>query len=61
MSIKVESAVKIYEDDEPSDKKIIVSSHWNDNDFVVIKIGKKSATVIASDMIAAIKNAQNNK
>ena len=42
----------------------VIRSHWNNNDRVVIEIGEengqiKSFTLLAKDLVAAIKNAEN--
>jgi hypothetical protein len=40
---------------------ISVESHWNDDKRVNIIIGKKSYTVLAKDLRAAIENATNTR
>jgi hypothetical protein len=67
MSIKVESEVKIYEvKHAPVNGSgllvLTIASHWNDDRRVVISFpneGSGSITVLAADLIAAIKNATN--
>jgi len=56
--------VEIYEEDGekvPIGKSpyMLVESHWNHNEQVILKIGKKSITVIARDLETAIENATN--
>lgn len=62
MNVKTE--INVYEEngqDVPvgETKKISVESHWNRKNFVVIKIGKKTVTVVGSHLSEAISNAQN--
>lgn len=63
--LKVESSINIYEIGSEDTKgltlpQVVVRSHWNDGDRVVIVIGDEPAvTVVGSDLIAAIHNAQN--
>ncbi len=65
MSIKVTSTVPTYErngKEEPVScrRPISVSSHWNRKVFVILHLTEdETVTVAASDLIAAIKNAQN--
>lgn len=63
--IKVENKQQVYEIDGkdvtgPRDEyQLTVASHWNRPEFVVIKFGDNSYTVVANDIIAAIQNAKN--
>ncbi len=63
--IKVTCEVKVYEVDgkeakhSPSDEPVIVSSHWNYRDRVVLTLNGKSVTVLADDLEKAINNATN--
>lgn len=64
MSIKVSSAVRIYERDADDIKigeeaSIEILSHWNVNSFVVLKFDRINITVDASDLKKAIDNAIN--
>lgn len=64
--IEVQSTLPIYEIDGRElagprlQDAVVVRSHWNRTDLVVIRIGDKHYTVVAGDLIAAIKNATNN-
>ena len=60
--IEVKQIVEILEEDGeqfPSNKRITVSSHWNHNEWVVIKVGKREFAVLAEDLTTAIENATN--
>lgn len=61
--IKVENTVQIYEKDGKETKHgehhLIVKSHWNYNDRVVLEFGEQNITVTEKDLLAAIKNATN--
>jgi hypothetical protein len=64
--IKVESEVECYEVDgkethtlNSGRPKIIVRSHWNRSDFVVLEIEGKKLAVVYGDMAAALANAAN--
>jgi len=64
LSIKVSSAVRIYERDADDIKigeeaSIEILSHWNVNSFVVLKFDRINITVDASDLKKAIDNAIN--
>ncbi len=62
--IEVNQKIKVYEIDDidtTTEKYINVNSHWNHDEFVVIKIGKKTYTVDGIDLKAAIDNAMNTK
>jgi len=66
--IEVKNYVELYELNGKSltgirsDKtSLLVESHWNRNEFVILKIGDNdSFTVSASDLISAINNATNS-
>lgn len=38
---------------------ITIREHWNRRELVIVNMGDKSYSVLASDLIAAIQNAQN--
>lgn len=60
--MEVRTKIKIYEIDEISvNSTLEVISHWNMTDRIVLKISGNEYTVIAEDLIIAIKNAQNHK
>jgi hypothetical protein len=63
--IKVRSEVSVYEVNGKeqaglSRPKIAIESHWNRDALVTICIGDESVTVVATDLLAAIKNACNS-
>ena len=64
--MKVENQIKIYEIDDKntnqadSDKCLIVKSHWNYTDRIVVVFEGKEITVIASHLRKAIENACNH-
>lgn len=56
--IKVTNELPTY--DEPAKTDVRVHSHWNEPSKVVIEFnGGEKRTVVASELIAAIKNATN--
>lgn len=60
--VEVESRVNVYEVDHTEPKtlelpKLVVKSHWNYQDRVVLVIGGKSYTVVGHDLKLAIENA----
>jgi hypothetical protein len=64
--LEIENRLEIYEIDgddigtADEDKKLIVRSHWNRREFVVIELEKdRSVTVVADDLKDAIQNATN--
>ena len=62
--IDVNSKVRVYEVNGKEveigkTKSISVSSHWNYSNWVVLKVGNRRLTVVARDLIEAIKNATN--
>lgn len=68
MSSRIESInkIEVYEENGKectglrSDKPcVVVREHWNRKEFVIINVGEESVTVLARDLEAAIKNAQN--
>ena len=52
-----ESTAEMEGKDIPS---FLVISHWNEKNKVVFSVGGQTVTVIADDVIAAIKNATNS-
>lgn len=67
MAIKVVSQVPIREIDgkelgvTPALPEIIVRSHWNRNELVVLEIDGKKYTLAATDLQGAISNATNTR
>ena len=65
MAIKVNSAVPIQERsgelvETPIKDCLRVASHWNRSEWVILHLADAmTITVAASDLVAAIKNAQN--
>lgn len=59
MAIKVTNELSTY--DEPSKTPVRIHSHWNEPKKIVIEFlgGGEKRTVIASELLAAIKNATN--
>ena len=62
--IEVTQKIEVYEinDEEvPIGKTVTigVESHWNLDNRVVLRIGRKSYTVVGNDLITATKNAMN--
>ena len=62
--INVTCTIGIYEinskDSDPLEEKLIIESHWNCEDRICLTInGKDEITVIANDLIEAIRNATN--
>jgi len=62
--IEVTQKIEVYEinDEEvPIGKTVTigVESHWNLDESVVLRIGRKSYTVVGNDLITATKNAMN--
>ena len=60
--MKIINMIEIYENDgknAPADEILQVSSHWSDNNFVVLHYDSKSITVSAKDLQKAIENAIN--
>jgi len=63
--IKVTSDVPIYEVDGEETQtgpgpNLTVESHWNHRDRVVLVVDNHRYTVLAHDVEAAVKNAQNS-
>ena len=50
---------EINEEEIKTDKVLIVESHWNDSDMIVLNIEGKKYTVHALDLSKAISNATN--
>ena len=64
--IKVVNEVEIYEigngvEAASGTKPLLVQSHWNLPERVILKRGTMEITVLADDLIAAIKNATNTE
>lgn len=64
--IKVQSEVPIYEingEEIPlnKNKSLTICSHWNQESKVVLVIGRRRYTVVASDLQAAVANATNSR
>ena len=62
--IEVTQKIEVYEinDEEvPIGKTVTigVESHWDLDNRVVLRIGRKSYTVVGNDLITATKNAMN--
>ena len=60
--IEITQIVEIVEEDGeqwPENKRLIVSSHWNRNEWVVLKLDEREFAVGVDDLEAAIKNATN--
>lgn len=62
--IKVKNEVKVYEcngkDTACLDNALIgIESHWNDNNKIVLVACGERYTIVAEDLICAIKNATN--
>lgn len=65
--MKVKSEVKVHEIDGKdvpigkSTEPLVVESHWNDDDFVILRRGEMNITVIGRSLRAAIDNAENSQ
>jgi hypothetical protein len=62
--IDVKQKIKVYEvnDEEVKlgkDINMTVDSHRNDNDMVIVRVGRNRYTVDGDDLLTAIKNAMN--
>ena len=60
--IEVKQIVEIVEENGeqwPEGKRIIVSSHWNHREWVILKVGRREFAVLARDLTTAIENATN--
>lgn len=60
--IKVEQRVPVYEidgKDAVALEEVKILSHWNRPEFVVLDADQKKFTLLAGDLLAAIKNAGN--
>jgi len=62
--MEVENKIKIYEVNGNEveigkSKSLIVKSHWNRKDLVVLKFGKQEITVSKRTLEKAIDNAEN--
>ena len=60
--IKISQKITIYEidDEEVADNELSINSHWNYDNFVILKIGNKDYTVDGDDLKTAIDNAMNS-
>ena len=60
--MKVITKIKVYEinGSDDVDKELEIDSHWNMKDRVTLIINGIGYTVLAEDLIKAIKNAQNH-
>lgn len=62
--VSVKCEVKTYDHEENSHAegvKVVVESHWNSSELVVLTIGGERRTVVGSDLVAAIENCQRTK
>lgn len=64
MSINVENRINVYEIDGTetagkTQQHLVVKSHWNLRNFIVLKWNGKEITVSARQIKQAIENAQN--
>lgn len=62
MATAVDTRLDVYELDgeEPvGDIDFIISSHWNDDEKVVVSVGGKDYTLLARDVRVAIDNGTN--
>lgn len=62
--IKVEQEVEIYEENGKEvpigTKKVMgVESHWNRNEWVILRVGSNRVAIKARDLRAATENATN--
>ena len=58
MPVKVTNELNSY--DEPAKTSVLIHSHWNEPKKIVIEFrGGEKRTVVAEELIAAIKNATN--
>jgi hypothetical protein len=56
--ITVTNKVKEYTYDD-CEEYLIIKSHWNSSDKIVLQIGSDDRVYYAKDLIAAIENAKN--
>lgn len=66
MGIKVRCEVPVYEVNGEETKtlsqpQLIVESHWNRSQMVVLTIGNEKVTVLGDDLVAAIQNAERSR
>ena len=58
---QIKALVNVYEKNgescDPDKERIAVDSHWNEDDKVVVRIGTEKYTVVADELIDAIKRA----
>lgn len=61
--IKVTNTLKCYDLGETNSRKeeeIIIKSHWSNSNWIIIELGNgDKITVVANDLITAVKNATN--
>ena len=62
--IQVKNEIRVYEVDDKDvgfkeGPEFTVENHWNQTAYVVVSIDGKKYTVVAADLMAAIKNATN--
>ena len=57
MTMKVTCRVETY--DDPAKPSILVHSHWNEHSKVVLEVNGEKLTIVADDLIAAVKNCTN--
>ncbi len=59
--VEVTQKIVVYEIDdvEVNEKTISINSHWNNDNRVVLRVGRHTFTVIGEDLKAAIDNAMN--
>lgn len=61
--IKVTNTLKCYDLGETNSRKeeeIIIKSHWPNSNWIIIELGNgDKITVVANDLITAVKNATN--
>lgn len=62
--IEVKQEITIYEEDDKevptgTNKVMGVESHWNHDEWVILRVGSKHITVNADDLSTAIDNATN--
>jgi len=60
--IEVKQTIEIVEENGkqwPEGEHIVVSSHWNHDEWVILKVGKREFAVLGRDLTTAIENATN--
>ena len=61
MGISVSCDVREYPDEDKPYSTLIVRSHWNYSDRVVMRIGGTEYIFLADDLIRAVNNARNHR